>query len=140
MSERENAMSDEQHEAKDECLYPMVCVYHAVQNAKVRAVKIDGETYVNTTDLTHWLKVLREFEHKGMADEIAGMPPALQTHMQAATMNHVQGMLHTEERVLQVGQEDILPMTDARGLLVAPDEFVAEIPDVVPTSWQEQEH
>lgn len=128
-------MSDE-NGAHDECKAPGgACPLHKSQNYKVRAVEIDGEKYVNASDLAGWIGVSGDLEIGRMVLAVDEAPEDIRSQIMAALANINSGVGLSVSIVEGVATQPILPLGDAGGLLIDPRETKESIPDTVPDSW-----
>lgn len=139
-------MSDDPHEhdESDECPFPMECLVHNMLRAKVRAVKVDSETYVNASDVAEWIRLTTAVDIQDIRDTFseqyaAGMIPMAPDDFRrdiAIALLHIdQGAKGAFLRVHAMIALPIEPMASPNGLLVDPSEITRQIPDEVPTEW-----
>jgi hypothetical protein len=114
------------------------CAIKILNAAKVRAVIIDGETYLNGPDLVRVMKARAILETQELGAMTKNAPRELIPVLMAASQNCIAGMALMAKTLRVITRLPILPLSNEEGLLVDPGEMT-DVPDTVPTAWIREE-
>ena len=104
----------------------------------MRAVIINGETYINGADLAQVMRVRAQLETQILASMTEGAPREIIPELMAASQNCISGMALITNVLRKVVTQPILPLSNEEGLLVDPLEM-ANVPSTVPAAWLKEE-
>lgn len=126
-------MSDQ---SKHECAHPGKCVVHLLSAARVRAVEVEGEKYVNLADFINYMTLDFQADVADVVREEVG-PDASSEVVQEAVESYgavTAGAARVVSNMHAVLHYEILPLSDPDGVLVSP-EAMRNVPDGVPNEW-----
>lgn len=120
---------------EDEYETPCTCISHQAQRARVRAVSLENETYVNLVDLLEWMQLSGQSCIEGLKRSAAEdeMPPEMLAAVTVATINVEQGMQMLHVITGSLYAEEIGSLTDDT-VLIRPEEMSLNA-NTIPSEW-----
>src|SRR5690606_34066150 len=111
------------------------CVYHAMMNAKVRAVQVDGLTYVEVEDLAMFLTATANWNYQLALEEILRLGQENNFMSEVATTNFLIGVRMSVDVLENLHSAPISTLDYESTPLVSPE--ATKSPAAVPAEWTE---